>query len=510
MSDTPETLIQKLNEAIARDDHGEIIKISTQIIDHPDANDDIKAFAYCCRGIRYSGEGKYDPAIQDFDKAIELKPSYAKAYNNRGNAYSNKGDHDRAIQDYNKVIELDPNYAGAYSNRGNAYDNKGDHDRAIQDYDKAIKLDSDDADAYYNRGKAYDGKGDYDRALQDYDKAIELKPNYLEAYGSRGNAYSGKGEHDRAIQDYNKVIELDPNDTKAYNNRGNAYNNKGDHDRAIQDYGKAIELNPNDAEAYNNRGIAFLRKSEYDSAFQDFEKTLRIDPNHKNAIHGRGIAIALKHAEEDRKKFSSEYEKELEKEKELSKKQQEEFKQKLESHLGKIVDYYKDKEQYHKIELGGDGGKNKGLEKKLSRGILWLFLSAIATYSAVIALYIYIFIGIPESIPKNFSPYGVLPFILVGTLILAPLFLNVRNLKQKVKEHSVLREDASTNYILGTHMNSSQFNASKEVYEELLKKFFDHHDKRGIAQLIASLDRPIKKGDNDNIVQAIMDQTKKE
>ena len=299
---------------------------------------------------------------------------------------------------------------------------------------------------------------------------------------------------------------------EAYVNRGTAYTHKGKYDRAIQDYDKAIELNPNHAEAYSNRGIAFLRKSEYDSAIQDFEKTLEIDPAHKNAIHGRGIAIALKHAEEDRKKISDEYEKQLEKEKELSKKRQEEFKQKLESHLGKIVDYYKDKEQYHKIELGGDGGKNRGLEKKLSRGILWLFISAIVTYSAVIALYIYISLDIPISrpVPEDFSPYGVFPFILVGTFILAPLFLNVQNLKQKVKEHSVLREDASTNYILGIHMNSSQFNASKEVHEDLLKKFFDHHDHRGVAKLIANLDRLAKKGDSDNIIQTITDQTKKE
>ena len=43
-------------------------------------------------GVTYSDKGKQDRAIEDYNRAIELKPDFADAYNNRGIAYSKKGE----------------------------------------------------------------------------------------------------------------------------------------------------------------------------------------------------------------------------------------------------------------------------------------------------------------------------------------------------------------------------------------------------------------------------------
>ena len=85
-----------------------------------------------------------------------------------------KGRYDRAIEDYNKAIALDQNDAKAYYNRGVAYDGKGQYDGAIEDYNKAIALDPNLADAYNNRGLAYAIKGDMGRAISDFQKACDM------------------------------------------------------------------------------------------------------------------------------------------------------------------------------------------------------------------------------------------------------------------------------------------------------------------------------------------------
>ena len=72
-------------------------------------------------GLLTGQKGDFDRAIEDFNKAIDLKPDYAKAYYNRGIAYGDKGDFDRAIEDFNKAIDLNPDYAKAYYSRGIAY-----------------------------------------------------------------------------------------------------------------------------------------------------------------------------------------------------------------------------------------------------------------------------------------------------------------------------------------------------------------------------------------------------
>ena len=126
------------------------------------------------QGITLTNEGKYNEAIAEFSKAIELDQNFTEAYSGRGMAYRKNGQNDLAIVDYNKAIELDPKYAIAYNNRGVAYYSKGQNDLAIADYNRAIELDPKYAQAYDNRGVAYYSKGQNDLAIVDYNKAIEL------------------------------------------------------------------------------------------------------------------------------------------------------------------------------------------------------------------------------------------------------------------------------------------------------------------------------------------------
>ena len=58
----------------------------------------------------------------------------------QGNHDYQKSDYDRAIQDYNGAIRLDPTFDRAWNDRGAAYFVKGDYDRAIQDLNEAIRL----------------------------------------------------------------------------------------------------------------------------------------------------------------------------------------------------------------------------------------------------------------------------------------------------------------------------------------------------------------------------------
>lgn len=58
------------------------------------------------QGNAYYDRGDYDQAMTDFDKAVELCPTYAAAYNNRGRVYAAKGDFKRAIADWNKGTQL--------------------------------------------------------------------------------------------------------------------------------------------------------------------------------------------------------------------------------------------------------------------------------------------------------------------------------------------------------------------------------------------------------------------
>ena len=62
--------------------------------------------AYNIRGAAYKGLGNSRQAIEDYGRAIEIKPDYADAYNNRALVYLNQGDKISGCRDARKVCEL--------------------------------------------------------------------------------------------------------------------------------------------------------------------------------------------------------------------------------------------------------------------------------------------------------------------------------------------------------------------------------------------------------------------
>ncbi len=141
---------------------------------------------YLGRGSIYLKQGLYDKTIEDYTRALKLRPFAAaggyyynqlcdKLFYNRGIAYYKLGQYRQAIDDFNKTISLNPAHAKAYYNRGALYANQGKNQLAINDFDKAISLQEDCAAAYKNRAIIHFRQGDIVSGCKDAEKACELK-----------------------------------------------------------------------------------------------------------------------------------------------------------------------------------------------------------------------------------------------------------------------------------------------------------------------------------------------
>ncbi len=92
-------------------------------------------------GITLKNNGQYNQAIENYNKALSLKPLDPwDDYINRGNAWSEKGDYTRAFSDYKKALEVKPNYGEVYYNRGIVFEKQGDYKSAILEFKRAYKL----------------------------------------------------------------------------------------------------------------------------------------------------------------------------------------------------------------------------------------------------------------------------------------------------------------------------------------------------------------------------------
>ena len=147
-----------------------------------------KGRPYNNRGDALVDAGRYEEALLDFDKAVELLPKYAMAYYNRGNLYQKQKKYDQALADFNYAIRYRRDFDKAYNNRGTLYKETNRLDEALVDYDRAISLNPDYHMAYNNRGSVYILQKQYQLAIEDLDKAIAIKPDFAEAFGNRGIA----------------------------------------------------------------------------------------------------------------------------------------------------------------------------------------------------------------------------------------------------------------------------------------------------------------------------------
>ena len=103
------------------------------------------------RGVERYQDGEPEPAIEEYDRAIELDPALAAADRGRGDAYLFLGNFEQAVAEFDLALELDADNAAAYSNRGLGHSALGNLEQAIADHDRAIELDPLLAAAYTNR-----------------------------------------------------------------------------------------------------------------------------------------------------------------------------------------------------------------------------------------------------------------------------------------------------------------------------------------------------------------------
>lgn len=169
------------------------------------------------------GKG-YDCWVIQYTTMIDSNPSDGAAYLGRGRVYFAK-EPNLAIQDFNKAIELNPTYFQTYISLGLLYlAVKKDYDRAIIEFNNAMVAASQNTmdaghrrrsylqNAYVNRGAAYLQKRDFENALADHNTAIEMSPNDDSGYRGRASVYAAQQDYDKSIADYSKAIELSPDD----------------------------------------------------------------------------------------------------------------------------------------------------------------------------------------------------------------------------------------------------------------------------------------------------------
>lgn len=171
------------------------------------ARDNSNADIYFSRALEFSSVKDYIGAVEDLNKAIEIKPDFVLAIFSRANIKSKLLD-TKQNDDKTATEVLDMNLL---KGKVKSFDNSQfmfNIGMIIQDYDKVIELNPEFSFAYYNKANILCSQKDFKVAIANYSKAINIDPDFAEAYFNRGLTYLFVGEENKGLSDLSKAGEL--------------------------------------------------------------------------------------------------------------------------------------------------------------------------------------------------------------------------------------------------------------------------------------------------------------
>lgn len=274
-------------------------------------------------GNKFMAGLKYDAAVEQFTRAIDLDPNKPEGYIARADAYEKLGKNAEAFADLEKALVLAPKDVTVLTRLGRASNLLGKYDEALGYLNRATAIDKRNKDVYPEKVITLMGLGRFDQALKASDTALLLRNDasnlhyrglvYLrlnndvlakkefEKSIAKDKEYTPprialidilirEGKNGEALGQANAMISKDDKNTAAYTARSKVYVANTDFPNAINDVSRNIVLEPNVADHYFVRGQYYARFNQHSNAINDFSKYISLKSDNPDVYFARAAS----------------------------------------------------------------------------------------------------------------------------------------------------------------------------------------------------------------------------
>ena len=179
-------------------------------------------------------------------------PNEPILFNITGACYSEIGSINLAIDNFQRAVNLKPDYAEAHYNLGVVLQKNGEDEEAYKSYEKAIAIKHAYPQAHNNIGMINLKNRNLNEAVKSFEWAVAYNPNYVEAHNNLGATFQELMQFQKAMYQYEKALSINPKFAQALNNLGASLEIFGQREKAFENYNKAIQENPRYYEAHRN------------------------------------------------------------------------------------------------------------------------------------------------------------------------------------------------------------------------------------------------------------------
>jgi tetratricopeptide (TPR) repeat protein len=245
----------------------------------------------------------------------QKSPGNGRGLMNYGLTQMEKGDYQRALDYFERAAILDPSYAFLEINRGIA--NGGlKHDAAAEmHFLRALALAPESAESHFFYARWLRQQSRFQDAIAELNKAMVANPDYLSAYYLAMDIYAVQGDGVRLGATAQNALRRFPSDATAaaYARQAGSFGHlppprtaddfvnlsladyrSGNYKESIDAAREALKLQPDYAAAYNNISAAYAQMHEWDQAIEAARRAIELMPGFQLAQNNLAWAESQK------------------------------------------------------------------------------------------------------------------------------------------------------------------------------------------------------------------------
>ncbi len=225
-------------------------------------------------------------AIDYFETAIGLDPTFARAYAGECRAFLQLYQLNLSVNDFeagetacNRARTLDPDLdADILTSLSALYRMRGLYDDATGYAIAALAIDENHVDARIELGEAQAVTGLVDEAEATFKQVLDRDPGYWRTHESLSNLYYNSERYNTALEYNLNVVALAPDNINGYTGLGATYWMLGDHDRAARNFRQSLEMKPT-RHGYTNLGLRLYYIGDFTQAAEMQRLALSLAPD---------------------------------------------------------------------------------------------------------------------------------------------------------------------------------------------------------------------------------------
>lgn len=247
-------------------------------------------------GLAYYKVGRLSVAASAFEKARTLMPQEVRPVLLEADCYLRLGDNKKVVDLLTPVEQTNPDDLAVTYMLGTALVRDGRADEGQLRIEKILK-NGDSAEARLLLGTTKLMINDFSGALADLQRAVELKPDLPDVYPYYGAALMATGDQDGAFRAFEKALQQDPNNFDANLRIGFLLRNDKKYDEALRHFRHALEIRPGDPGVRYQIASIALAQGQIEQARAELESLLKESPNFTEAH----VSLATVYYREKRK-----------------------------------------------------------------------------------------------------------------------------------------------------------------------------------------------------------------